>query len=60
MCKEVWDEVLFTFDVLDSKVIFGEPSFEVEQLLVRKQLVLEIKDSWKRGIVHVDKEFMVD
>ena len=51
---------MFTFDVLDNKVIFGEPSFEVEQLLVRKQLVLEIKYSRKRGTVHVDKEFVAD
>ena len=51
---------MFTFDVLDSKVILWEPSFEIEELLVKKQLVLEIKDSGKRRIVHVDKELVAD
>ena len=45
MCKEVWDEVLV---------------FEADQLFVREQLIFEVKDSRKRGVVHVDKEFMAD
>ena len=45
-CKEVWDEVLF--------------SFEAEQQLVREQLIFEVEDSRKRRVVHVDKEFMAD
>ena len=38
-CKKVWDEVLFAFYVLDSKIIFSKPIFEAEQLLVREQLI---------------------
>ena len=44
----------------DSKVIFGQPGFEAEQMFVREQLVFKVKDSTKRGLVPVDKEFMVD
>ena len=46
--------------MLDRKVIFGKPVFETEELFVREQLVLEIKDSRKRRVVHIDKEFMAN
>ena len=59
-CKEVQDEVLFAFYVLHSKIIFSKPVFEAEQLFVREQLIFEVKDSRKREVVLVDKEFMAD
>ena len=57
---EVWDEVLFAFYVWDSKIIFSKSIFEAEQLFVREKLIFEVNDSGKRGVVHVDKEFMAD
>ena len=43
--------------MLNSEIIFSKPVFETEQLLVREQLVFEVKDSGKRRVIHVDKKF---
>ena len=45
---------------MNNEVVFSKPDFETEQLLVREQLVFEVKDSGKRRIIHVDKKFVVD
>ena len=60
MCEEVWNEVLVNFYMLNSEIIFSKLVFETEQLLVREQLVFEVKDSGKRGVIHVDKNFVAD
>ena len=46
--------------MLNNEIIFSKPVFEVEEWFVKEQIFLEIKDSRKRGVVHVDKEFMAD
>ena len=60
MCEEVWNDVLVAFYMLNSEIIFSKPGFETEQLLVREQLVFEVKDSRKRRVIHVDKKFVAD
>ena len=42
--------------MLNSEVILSKPGFEIEQLLVREQLVFEVKDSGKRRVIHVADE----
>ena len=46
--EKIKDEIFITFDVLDCEIILGKPSFQVEQLLVREQFVLKVKNLWKR------------
>ena len=46
--------------MLDRKIIFSKLVFETEQLLVREQLVFEVKDSGKRRVIHVDRKFVAD
>ena len=58
MCEEVWNDVLVAFYMLNSEIIFSKPGFETEQLLVREQLVFEVKDSGKKRFIHVDKKFV--
>ena len=50
MCEEVWNEVLVNFYMLNSEIIFSKPVFETEQLLVREQLVFEVKDRGKEEL----------
>ena len=58
--EKIKDEVLFIFYVLYSEVIFGKPSFEVEELFVRKQFVFKIKNPRKGRIIHIDKKSVAE
>ena len=46
--------------MVNSEVVFSKPVFETEELLVKEQLVFEVKDSRKKRVIHVDKKFVAD